>query len=71
MEKNKIYQGGYFEGVKSEVFGKWLKRVVGRDKRFKHLLVSEYEEERLDFYGYFEKGLSPWQALQNEYNKYG
>jgi len=63
--------GTYFEGIKSEAFEKWLKRVVGRDKRFKHLLVPEYEEERLDFYGYFEKGLSPWQALQNEYNEYG
>jgi len=24
--------GTYFEGIKSEAFEKWLKRVVGRDK---------------------------------------
>ena len=43
--------GTYFEGAKAEAFEKWLKRVVVREKRFNHLLVPEYEEERLDFYG--------------------
>jgi len=61
----------YFEGLKAEQFEKWLKRVAGRDNRFKHLLVPECEEERQSFYGYFERGLSPWQALQNEYQEYG
>ena len=63
--------GDFFEGVKDEQFEKWLKRVVGRDDRFKHLILPEFEEERLYFYNYFDRGLSPWQALQQEYQKYG
>lgn len=63
--------GDFFEGSKKEQFESWLKNVVGRDDRFEHLLIPEYEEERLDFYNYFLKRLSPWQALQEEYRKYG
>ena len=63
--------GNYYEGMKQEAFTKWLRRVVGRDDRFKHLLESDYEEERLSFYGYFDMDLSPYQALQKEYLKYG
>ena len=63
--------GNYFEGVKAEQFEKWVKRIVGQDDRFKHLLNPEFEEERLDFYNYFDLGLSPWQALQQEYKQYG
>jgi len=63
--------GTYFTGLKAEQFEKWLKQVVGRDDCFKYLLIPEFEEERLIFYGYFEKGLSPWQALQREYYEYG
>lgn len=63
--------GTFFEGFKKEQFEKWLKKVVGQDKRYKHLLISEFEEERLDFYNYFSRGLSPWQALQKEYHEYG
>lgn len=65
--------GDYFEGVNTEKFEKWLKRVVGQDDRYKHLLIegADYEEERLDFYVYFGKGLSPWQALQEEYQEHG
>ena len=61
--------GDFFEEVKSEQFESWLKKIIGRDDRFKHLLMSEYEEERLGFYNYFLKRLSPWQALQEEYQK--
>lgn len=63
--------GDFFEGDKKEQFKRWLRRVVGQDDRFKHLLEPDYEEERLDFYNYFEKNLSPYQALQEEYRKYG
>ncbi len=63
--------GDFFEGLKKEQFEAWLKKVVGRDDRFKHLLDPEYEEERADFYNYFLARFSPWQALQEEYRKYG
>ncbi len=63
--------GDYFEGVKAEWFEKWLKRLVGQDDRFKHLLTEDAEYEREPFYVYFEKGLSPWQALQEEYQEFG
>jgi len=61
----------YFEGLKAEQFERWLKQIIGRDNRFKHLLIPEYEEERLDFYIYFEKGFSPWKALNEKYQQYG
>ena len=61
--------GDFFERVKNEQFESWLKKIIGRDNRFKHLLMPEYEEERLVFYNYFLKQLSPWQALQEEYQK--
>ena len=61
----------FFEDIKGEQFEKWLKRIIGRDNRFAHLLITEYEEERIDFYNYFLKKMSPWQALQEEYRKYG
>lgn len=63
--------GDFFEGTKGEQFESWLKKVVGRDDRFAHLLIPEYEEERADVYKYFLKKMSPWQALQEEYRKYG
>jgi len=63
--------GTYFEGVKKNQFEKWVKRIVGADDRYAHLLHPDYEEERLPFYTYFEKGLSPWAALQKEYEQYG
>jgi len=63
--------GTYFEGIKKPQFEKWLKRIIGLDDRYKHLLNSDYEEERLSFYVYFDKGYSPWRALQEEYRKYG
>ena len=63
--------GDFFEGNKKEQFKLWIKKVIGQDDRFKHLLEPDYEEERLDFYNYFEKNLSPYQALQEEYRKYG
>lgn len=63
--------GDYFEGVQAEQFEKWLKRIAGLDDRYKHLLLPEYEEERQAFYNYFERGLSPWQTLQEEYQQYG
>ena len=63
--------GDIFDGWKKAQFVLWLKKVVGRDDRFKYLLEPDYEEERLDFYNYFEKHLSPWQALQEEYRKQG
>lgn len=63
--------GDFFEGLKKEQFERWLKKVIGRDSRYKHLLIPEYEEERSAFYMYFMKRLSPWQALQEEYQKYG
>lgn len=63
--------GTYFEGNKKSQFEKWVKRVVGMDDRYEHLLSTDYEEERLDFYMYFNKGFSPWKALQEEYRKYG
>ena len=63
--------GDFFEGIKKEQFESWLKKIVSRDDRFAHLLTPEYEEERADFYTYFLKHLSPWQALQKEYRKYG
>jgi len=50
---------------------KWLKRVVEEDGRFERLLNPKYEEEREDFYFYFLLGLSPRQALQQEYDKKG
>ena len=62
--------GDFFEGIKKKQFESWLKKIVGRNDRFKHLLDSDFEEERLDFYNYFLKQLSPWQALQEEYRKY-
>ena len=62
--------GNFFEGIKKEQFESWLKKVVGRDNKLKYLLVSEYEEERLDFYKYFSQGLSPWQTLQKIYEEY-
>lgn len=65
--------GTYFKKLKAKKFKKWLIQVVAHDERYKHLLFTgqEYEEERLDFYKYFERGLSPWQALQEEYWEYG
>lgn len=63
--------GDLFEGVINDQFESWLKRIADRDDRFEHLLNPEYEEERADFYRYFSKNLSPWQALQEEYQKYG
>lgn len=54
----------------AERFNEWLKQVVEQDDRFKHLLVPGFEEEHLDFYNYFERDLSPWQALQEEYQRY-
>ena len=61
----------YFEDIKKSQFEKWVKRVAGLDDRYKHLLHPDYEEERLAFYIYFDKGLSPWAALQEEYRQYG
>ena len=63
--------GTYFEGLRQAQFEKWLKRIIGRDSSFQDLLVPEFEEERLCFYYYFEKGFSPWKALQEEYRKFG
>jgi len=63
--------GDFFSGVKSEQFEKWLRRLVGIDNRYKHLLLEDYEEERIDFYIYFQSKMSPWKALQEEYRKYG
>jgi len=60
----------YFDEERGERFERWLRKIVGRDSRFKHLLMPDYEEERLNFYNYFDGGLSPWQALQKEYERY-
>ena len=62
--------GDYFEGEKNERFERWIKKIVGQDDRYKHLLSPECEDERLDFYAYFSRGVSPWRALQEEYRKY-
>jgi len=60
------------EEREKERFEKWLRRVVGRDDRFKHLLEKDYEEERADFFIYFSTyKMSPHQALQEEYDKFG
>ena len=61
----------FFEGTRKESFEAWVKQIVGRDERYSHLLIPEYEEERADFYVYFLARMSPWQALQEEYQKYG
>ena len=63
--------GDYFEGVKADAFERWVKQLVGQDDRFEHLLSPECEDERTEFYAYFDKGFSPWRALQEEYRKYG
>ncbi len=63
--------GDYYEGEKAVQFERWLRQIAGRDDRFTHLLIPEFEEERQDFYNYFDRKLSPWQALQEEYQKYG
>ena len=63
--------GDFFEGLKKEQFECWLKKVIGQDNRFSHLLDSECEMERLNFYKYFDKKMSPWQALREEYRKEG
>ena len=34
----------FFEPTTAEAFQKWLRRVVGRDDRYAHLLLPEYEE---------------------------
>jgi len=63
--------GNFYTGQKARAFEKWIRRVVGHDNRYSHLLENDYEEERLGFYGYFDKGFSPWRALQEEYRNYG
>ena len=66
-----IMVGDFFEGTKADQFEDWLRRVVGRDDRYSHLLDEDFEDERTAFYAYFDAKKSPYQALQEEYQKYG
>ena len=61
--------GDFFEGLRKKQFESWLKKIIGRDDRFAHLLDYEHEEERTDFYECFLKKMSPWQALEEVYRK--
>lgn len=57
--------------MKNLSFEKWLKEISACDGRYAFLPQADYKDERMDFYTYFEEGLSPQQALQREYEEYG
>jgi len=57
--------------AKDPAFEDWLFEVSDIDDEFFHVVYEKYEDERAAFYKYFKSNLTPWQALQKEYELYG
>ena len=51
-------------------FEKWLFEIGECDNRFVFLRENIYEEERADFYVYYEARMTPREALNEEYDEF-
>jgi hypothetical protein len=54
-----------------QAFEIWVRAVIKYDHNYAFLTNKNYEEERAAFLEYFNKNMTPEQAINEEYYKYG